>query len=245
MKERLNKYIAKSGICSRRKADDLIKQGKVKVNDKIVKEVGIQINPNKDKVYVEGKLIKPIQEKTFIKLYKPRGYLTQIGKDKFGRKTLSDLLQELNIKERVFPVGRLDYDSEGLLILTNDGYIANRLAHPRFKVPKTYIVEVQKRVNLDTFRKMKKGIKLDDGFIKPDELKIVRKKNKSTILEITLHSGKKRVIRRFMEAFGHPVLRLIRTKIGNIKLGDMKEKEWKKIPEKELYKLLDKKGKKL
>ncbi len=241
MEIRLNKYIAKSGVASRRKADELIKAGRVKVNDKLIKEPGVKVNPEKDKVYVDGKLIKPEEKELYIKLYKPRGYLTQLGKDRFGRKTLSDLFEEIGLKNYVFPVGRLDYESEGLLLLTNDGEVANKIAHPKFKVPKTYVVEVQRRVNLDTFNRMKKGIMLEDGFFKPDKIRIIKKKRNSTILEITIHSGKKRIIRRFMKALNHPVKRLIRTAIGNIKLGSLKAGMWEKIPKKEIDKLLNKK----
>ncbi len=240
MEIRLNRYIAQCGICSRRKADDLIKEGRVRVNNKTIKEPGIKINPERDKVYIDGKQIKPLKKKIFIKIYKPRGYLTQIGKDRFGRKTLSDLLEETGIKERLFPVGRLDYDSEGLLILTNDGEAANKIAHPKFKVPKTYIVEVKGKVNLQTFNRMKKGIMLEDGFLKPDDLKIIKKKKFTTVLQITIHSGKKRVIRRFMKAFNHPVIKLIRTSIGNIKIDNLREKQWKQIPEKDIEKLIKK-----
>ena len=229
MEVRLNKYIASTGYCSRRKADELIEKGKVKVNGKIVKELGAKINPNKDKVEVEGKLLKPKQKKVYIKLYKPRGYLTQLGKDKFGRKTLSDLYKEVGIKEKVFPVGRLDYESEGLLLLTNDGDTANLIMHPKSKVKKTYIVEVKGRVNLEKFNKMRKGIHLEDGFFKPDEIKILKKKRNSTLLEITIHSGQKRIIRRFMKAFGYPVIRLIRTKIGKISLDNLKPGQWEKV----------------
>ena len=238
MEIRLNKFIASSGCCSRRKADELIKAGKVKVNGKIIKELGLKINPEKDKVEVEGKKIKPQEEKIYIKLYKPRGYLTQLGKDKFGRKTLTDLFKEIGIKEKVFPVGRLDYDSEGLLILTNDGDFANLIMHPKNKIQKTYLVEVKGRVNLEKFNKMKKGKHLEDGtYLKPDELKIIKKKRNSTILEITIHSGQKRIIRRYMKEFGHPVLRLTRTRIGNINLGDLKAFKWAKLDKKEVEKL--------
>ncbi len=226
MEVRLNKYIASTGFCSRRKADELIKKGVVKVNGEYVKELGKKIDPDKDTVEVEGKILKPTDKKVYIKLYKPRGYLTQLGKDRFGRKTLSDLFEEVGIKEKVFPVGRLDYNSEGLLLLTNDGEFANLIMHPKNKIKKTYVVEVKGRVNIETFKKMKKGASLEDGFLKPDDIKIIKKKKYSTVLEITIHSGQKRVVRRFMKFFGHPVQRLIRTKIGSIKLDNMKKGQW-------------------
>ncbi len=234
MEIRLNKYISQSGICSRRKADELIKQGKVKINNQVVKDLGTKINPEKDKVLVEEKEIKPVKKEIFIKLYKPREYLTQLGKDKFGKKTLTDLFKEVGIKEKVFPIGRLDYESEGLLLLTNNGEFAYKVSHPKFKVPKTYIVEIDRRLSHSDFNKLAKGIKLEDGFFKPDEIKILKKKRNSTILELTIHSGKKRIIRRYMKAFGYNVKRLIRTKIGNIDLEGLDEKKiWKYLkPEK-------------
>ncbi|RUM59145.1 MAG: pseudouridine synthase [Persephonella sp.] len=232
---RLNKYLASTGCCSRRKADLLIQEGKVKVNGEIVRELGIKINPKNDKVEVDGKLVKPVKKFKYVKLYKPRGVLTQLGKDKFGRKTLTDLFKEIGIKDNLFPIGRLDLDSEGLLLLTNDGDFANFVMHPKNKIPKRYIVEVKGRVNIESFNKMRKGTFLEYGeFLKPDDIKIVKKKRNSTVLDITIHSGQKRVIRRFTKAFGYPVLRLKRIQIGNIKLEDLKAGEWKYITEREL-----------
>ncbi len=236
MEVRLNKFIASTGYCSRRKADELIEKGKVRVNNKVVKEFGLKINPEKDTVEVEGKVLKPKDKKVYIKLYKPRGYLTQLGKDRFGRKTLTDLFKEVGIKEKVFPVGRLDYESEGLLLLTNDGDVANLIMHPKNKVKKTYIVEVKGRVNLEKFNKMRKGAHLEDGFLRPDDIKILKKKKNSTVLEITIHSGQKRIIRRFMKSFGYPVVRLIRTQIGKISLGNLKPAQWERV-EKDLLPL--------
>ncbi len=231
---RLNRFISQSGLCSRRKADLFIKEGRVKVNGKVVTQPGIKIDPERDTVEVDGKLIKQQEKKVYIKIYKPRGYLTQLGKDKFGRKTLTDLMEEVGIKERVFPAGRLDLESEGLLILTNDGNFANIVMHPRKKIPKKYIVEVKGRVSGDTFKKMKKGKKLDDTFLKPDDIKILKKKKNSTLLEITIHSGQKRIIRRFMKSFGHSVLRLIRIKIDGISLDGLKPSQWKYLSKKEI-----------
>ncbi|NPA58346.1 MAG: rRNA pseudouridine synthase [Aquificae bacterium] len=231
---RLNRFLAQTGCCSRRKADLLIQEGRIQVNGKTVKELGFKVDPERDRITLDGKLLKPVKKKRYVKLYKPRGYLTALGKDKHGRKTLSDLFEELGIKERLFPAGRLDYDSEGLLILTNDGDTANLLMHPSKKIPKTYKVKVKGKVNLEAFKKMKKGKKLEDTFLKPDSLKILKKGKDSTWLEITIHSGQKRIIRRFMSAFGYPVQRLIRTSIGRIGLDDLKPKEWKEIQPSEL-----------
>ncbi len=238
MKVRLNKFIASSGLCSRRKADQLIQEGKVKVNGKTVRELGTLVDPDKDKVEVEGKEIKPAEEKEYYIIYKPTGYLTALGKDRFGRKTLTDLFKEIGFKKSVFPVGRLDYDSEGLLILTNDGELAYRITHPKHKVPKTYLVEIEGRVNAKDFNKMEKGTKLENGeFIKPDRISIKKKKNKSTVIEITIHSGQKRVLRRFFKKFGYPVKRLTRISVGNIKIDSLKPKQIRKISKKDIQKL--------
>ncbi len=236
MKVRLNRFIAQSGYCSRRKADELIKEGKVKVNGQKVLQLGLKIDPEKDRVEVEGTAIKPENKKIYIKIYKPVGYLTQLGRDRFGRKTLTDLFKETGIKERLFPAGRLDYNSEGLLVLTNDGDFANLLMHPRKKIPKKYIVEVEGRVNAETFNRMRKGKKLKDTYLKPDEIKLLKKKRNSTVIEITIHSGQKRVVRRFMASFGHPVKKLLRISVGSITIDNMKPKEWREISEKEIKK---------
>lgn len=232
---RINKYIASSGCCSRRKAEELIKEGKVFVNGKKITDLSFKINPEKDIVKIDDKIIKPVEKDIFIKIYKPRKYLTQLGKDKFGRKTLSDLLQEIGIKEKVFPVGRLDYDSEGLLILTNNGEVAYKLSHPKFEKEKVYDVLVDGIIK--DLEKLQKGIMLEDGFFKPDDIKILRYEDGKTWLRIKIHSGKKRIIRRFMDAFGHKVLRLIRIKMDNIELGNLKPKEYRFLTEEEIKKL--------
>lgn len=239
--ERLNKYIAKSGICSRRKADQLILEGKVKVNGKVVKDLGTKIDPEKDVVEVEGKVIKPAEKKVYLAIYKPVGYLSAVGKDKFGRKTLTDLLNELKIPYKLFPVGRLDYNSEGLLILTNDGEFANKVAHPKNEIKKVYKVKVEGEVSLETLKKMKEGAVLEDGFFKPDKIKVIKKEKDGTWLLVEIHSGKKRIIRRFMDSFGHRVKRLIRVKIGNIDLENLKPFEYRYLSEKEI-RSIDEKG---
>lgn len=236
---RLNKYIAQSGYCSRRKADDLILQGKVKVNGQIVKDLGTKVDPEKDKVEVEGKVIKPQEEKVYIVIYKPVGYLSALGKDRFGRKTLTDLLRELKINHKVFPVGRLDYNSEGLLILTNDGEFANKVAHPKSQIKKVYKVLVEGVVSQDTLNKMKEGTVLEDGFFKPDDIKILEVKDNLTWLLVEIHSGKKRIIRRFMDSFGHRVKRLIRIKIDSIDLGHLKPYQYRYLSKKEVRSILN------
>jgi len=234
MQVRLNKYIAQSGICSRRKADELIKEGKVKVNGEIVKDLGVKINPEKDLVEVEGNIIKPVEKKIYIKIYKPVGYLSAVGKDKFGRKTLTDLLKELDIKESLFPVGRLDYNSEGLLILTNDGEFANKIAHPKHEIRKIYHIEVVPKVNEERLNQMKKGAVLEDGFFKPDKVEILKHTKDSTWLLFEIHSGKKRILRRYVSKFNHKVRRLVRVKIDSISIENLKPRQFKHLTDKEV-----------
>lgn len=236
---RLNKFISESGYCSRRKADKLIKEGKVKVNSVVVRELGFKVNPQMDRVEIEGKEIKPKGEFVYIKLYKPRGYLTALGKDKFGRKTLTDLFTEIGLKDKVFPAGRLDFDSEGLLILTNDGDFAHRLIHPRFNVEKVYHLRVSKVIDPQTLRKMEKGIELEDGFFRPDKISVIEFEKDTTWVEVWIHSGKKRILRRFFQAFNHRVLRLIRIKIGSISIGKLKPGEYRYIPKAQIRHLLE------
>ncbi|MGB9766585.1 MAG: pseudouridine synthase [Sulfurihydrogenibium sp.] len=236
---RLNKFIAQSGYCSRRKADQLILEGKVKVNGQTVKDLGIKIDPEKDTVEVDGQTIKPKENKIYLLIYKPVGYLSALGKDKFGRKTLTDLLQELKIPYKLFPVGRLDYNSEGLLILTNDGDFANKVAHPRNEIKKVYKVQVVGNVTDETLDKMRKGTQLEDGFFKPDDIKILKRNSDSTWLMVEIHSGKKRIIRRFMDSFSHRVKRLIRVKIDSIELGNLKPFQYRYLTSKEVRRILN------
>ena len=235
---RLNKFIAQSGYCSRRKADQLILEGKVKVNGKTTKDLGTKIDPKKDIVEIDGQKIKPKENKIYLLIYKPVGYLSQLGKDKFGRKTLTDLLQELKIPYKLFPVGRLDYNSEGLLILTNDGDFANKIAHPKNQIKKIYQVQVFGNISDEILEKMKNGTILEDGFFKPDDIKIIKRNTNTTWLTIEIHSGKKRIIRRFMDSFGHKVKRLIRVKIDNIELGNLKPFQYRYLTSKEVKKFV-------
>lgn len=238
MNIRLNKFISESGYCSRRKADELIKAGKVKVNSNVITELGYKVDTEVDKVYIDGTLINPKKDKVYIKLYKPRGYLTALGRDKFGKKTLSDLFQEIGLRDRVFPAGRLDFDSEGLLILTNDGYFANLLTHPKYNVSKVYKVMLEGVIDKDKLEDMKRGTVLEDGFFKPDEIKIVSLGRNKTWVEVTIHSGKKRILRRFFKSFGHKVLRLIRVKIDGISIDDLKPGEFDYIPKSYIERLI-------
>lgn len=213
----MNKFLADAGVCARRKADKLIEEGRVKVNGEPAK-LGMTVNPQRDIVEVDGKPVKP-QRKRYLIFNKPCCVLTQLGKDPRGRKTLDEFLNK--IPERVFPVGRLDYNTTGLLILTNDGELAQRILHPRYKLPKVYIALVEGRVHPKTLKEMKKGTELEDGFAKPDGVRIVRYEGDDTRLEIVFHEGRKHIVKRFLAKFGHRVKQLHRTQIGPIKLGKL------------------------
>lgn len=228
---RLNRYLSMCGVASRRKADQLILQGRVKVNGLVVKELGWRVDPQKDVVEVDGKEVKPPRLR-YIVLYKPCCYLTALGESKDNKKTIQELIKD--IPERVYPAGRLDYNAEGLLILTNDGELANRIMHPRYKLPKTYLVWVSGKVSEDTIRAMRKGTMLEDGPAKPDSVKLVKHMKNMSLLEVVFHEGRKHIVKRFISSFGHKVLRLKRVAIGPIKLGNLKPGQWRDMTREEL-----------
>ena len=231
---RLNRYLSMCGVTSRRKADRLIEEGRVKVNGEVVRELGVKIDPEIDRVEVDGKEVKPLQ-KRYIILNKPCCYLTQLGKSQNGKRTIEELIKDVPV--RVFPVGRLDYNTEGLLLLTNDGELANRVLHPKYKLPKVYIALVKGKVSNNTLRKMRHGTELEDGFAKPDDVKIVRYMGNNTLLEIVFHEGRKHIVKRFLSAFDHHVIRLKRTALGPIKLGKLPPGKWRELSERELRQL--------
>ncbi len=235
MKERLQKIIAAAGVASRREAEKIIIQGRVTVNDDAVKQLGAKADIDTDQIRVDGKLILQDASKVYLMLHKPRGYVTTLS-DPEGRAVVTDLLS--GISERVFPVGRLDYDSEGLLLLTNDGSFSQRVQHPRFKIPKTYTAKIDGHLTGEEFRALKKGVKLNDGSFKPENLQILRTNKKSSWLVLTIAEGRNRLIRRGLESLGHPVLRLIRTSIGEINLGKMKVGTFRHLTKREVQNVL-------
>ena len=235
MEERLQKYLANCGIASRRKCEEYILQGKVKVNGEIVTELGTKINPGKDKVEFEGKTVKESNKNVYILLNKPIGYVTT-AEDQFGRDTVLNLVK---VKERIVPVGRLDMYTSGALILTNDGDFVYKVTHPKHEIEKTYTVTVKGIVQKNEVEQLRQGVQIDDYTTKPAKVKILKTDVEKDIsrLEITIHEGKNRQVRRMCEAVGRKVLALHRSKIGNIGVKDIELGKWRYLTEKEIQQL--------
>lgn len=234
---RLQKYIAEAGIASRRKAEELILQGKVQINGKVVTELGIKVNPDKDEVICNGNKIGKQEKKVYILLNKPIGYVTTT-RDQFQRDTVLDLVK---VKERILPVGRLDMYTSGALILTNDGEFIYRVTHPKYEIEKTYQVTVKGIVTEEEIEQLKQGVRIDNyisGKAKVKILKTDKEKDLSRI-EITIHEGKNREVRKMCEAIGRKVLALHRTKIGNISVKDLRLGTWRYLKPNEIKSLLD------
>lgn len=214
---RIQKLLSQAGIASRREAERLIKEGRVSVNGKRVTELGTKVDPDKDRVKVDHKLVL-LPKKIYIILNKPKRYITSV-QDPEGRPVITDLLPELGSK--VFPVGRLDYDTEGLILLTNDGDIAQKLQHPRYKIPRTYLAKIKGTPNEKDLYPITKGIKLDDGLTLPAEVKKIKEGLKNCWVEITVREGKNRLVKRMFERIGFPVLKLIRIRFDGLKLYNL------------------------
>lgn len=233
-RERLQKVIAQSGYTSRRKAEKLITDGKVKVNGKTVTELGIKVHPD-DQIEVNGIPLEK-EEPVYYLLYKPTGVISSV-KDDGGRKVVTDLLPE--VKERIYPVGRLDFNTSGLLLLTNDGDFAQLLMHPRHEIDKVYIAKIKGIPTKDKLKKLESGLR-DKGEwlrIKKQRIRSVDRKKNKTILEITLNEGKNRQIRRMLDAIGHPVEKLKREQYGFLTLGHMKPGEYRELKPHEVKRL--------
>jgi len=226
--------MARSDVTSRRGADELIAQGRVTVNDRIVQELGLRIDDMDDKVELDGKKILPHKKLEYILLNKPLGYLVT-RKDPFGRKMIMKLLPA--DKSYLFPVGRLDFDSEGLLLLTNDGELAHRLMHPSFKVKKEYLVKVKDRPAAAEVKMLGRGIYLDNKKTAPAKIKLLRENQRTTIFSIEIHEGRKREIRRMFGVLGHPVLLLKRIKFAGLTIGKLKSGRWRTLTSSEIDRL--------
>ena len=239
MKVRLNKYLSMCGVASRRKADELISAGKVHVNGRVIKELGTTIDPDNDKVIVNNRLIEA-ETNRYILLHKPRLILTTLINNEDDKPTITGLIKDIN--ERVYPVGRLDYDSEGLLFLTNDGELANRIHHPSYEIKKTYSAIVKGIIDKDTMKKVRSGALLDGEFVRPDSVKSTVLKNGKSNVVITFHEGQKHLVKNYLNYYGFPVERLKRTKIADLELGNLHPGKWRDLTEQELLQLKRKTG---
>lgn len=235
MNERLQKILARAGIASRRHSEELIAQGLVKVNGVVVKELGTKVDLAKDKIEVKGKPLPQTEQKVYYLLNKPRGYVTTL-KDERGRKTVIDLLQ--GVEERVYPVGRLDYDSEGLLLLTNDGELTQALTHPSHRIKKIYLARVEGIPAQEKLQAMAKGLQLEDGLTSPAEVRLAGTRDNRALLEIIIHEGRNRQVRRMCEHIGHPVVRLQRTQVGPLVLDGLKPGQFRSLTIKELKEVM-------
>lgn len=215
--ERLQKYMASCGIGSRRKCEEYILQGRVRINSQIVKELGVKINPNIDEVMFDNQLINPEKKKVYYMLNKPLKCVTTV-KDDRGRKTVVEII---NCKERIFPIGRLDYMTSGLLLLTNDGNIYNRIMHPRVRINKTYIASIRGKLSETEKNKFKTGIDIGGYITAPASIEVLSEKNNESLVKVMIHEGKNRQIRRMFEKINHEVLSLKRVQIGTLSLGDL------------------------
>jgi 23S rRNA pseudouridine2605 synthase len=230
--ERLQKYMARCGAASRRKSEEMISAGRVTVNGQTVAELGYKVNEG-DEVMLDGKPLSPESRKVYIALNKPVGYVSTV-KDERGRKTLLDLV---DVPERIYPIGRLDYDTSGLIFLTNDGEIYNKVIHPREEKNKVYVALVQGILTKEEIDSFEKGLEIDGQMTAPAEIKTRSILGKNAQVEITIHEGRNRQIRKMCEKIGHPVITLKRISIGKIEIGDLPVGKWRYLTEKEVEQL--------
>ena len=232
--ERLQKYLSECSVASRRKSEELIREGKVKINGKIA-EIGDKVNPVKDVVTVNGKKVSAVKDKYYIMLNKPRGYVTTMS-DELGRKCVAELVSDVGAV--VYPVGRLDRDSEGLLLMTNDGEFANSVMHPRKHISKTYRVTVRSNINDSQVERLENGILLEGKMTLPSEVHILEKSAERSVFEITIYEGRNRQIRKMCEDVSLEVIRLKRNSVGSVKLGMLQPGKWRELTDDEVRKLV-------
>jgi 23S rRNA pseudouridine2605 synthase len=233
---RLQKLLALAGVASRRRSEELMLDGQVEVNGEVVTRLGTKVNPATDVIRVSGRRLPPVSEKVYLALNKPRGVVSTMS-DPEGRRTLQDLVDDR--PERLFHVGRLDTDTSGLLILTNDGDFAHRLAHPSYEVDKTYVAEVTGQLFPRIVKQLLAGVTLDDGPVTVSRARIVEASPTKSIIELVIHEGRNRIVRRLLDHVGHPVTRLTRTRIGPVALGRLAPGELRDLTGEELGELLD------
>ncbi|PID71943.1 MAG: pseudouridine synthase [Desulfobulbus propionicus] len=231
--ERLQKVIAQAGVASRRGAEEIIRQGRIQVNGKVIKEMGYKVDPDADLIVFDGKPLR--QEKPlYILLNKPSGYVTTLS-DPQGRPIVSDLVQDIPV--RLFPVGRLDMNTEGALLMTNDGALGNSVLHPRYEINKTYEATVKGRPTAARLHQLEVGIMVDGHKTYPAKLRTLEQRQSQATIEIIIHEGKKRQVRKMFQAIGHPVLHLKRTAYGNLKLGKLAKGKYRHLTQNDLKKL--------
>jgi 23S rRNA pseudouridine2605 synthase len=233
---RLQKLLAQSGVASRRRCEELMLAGMVEVDGEVVTRLGTKVDPRTAVIRVEGRRLPPVSPHVYLAVNKPRGVVSTMS-DPEGRRTLSDLVADR--PERLFHVGRLDTDTSGLIILTNDGDFAQRLAHPSYEVDKTYVAEVAGDVSKSALKQLDEGVTLDDGPVTVSAARIVQRGGGKTIVELVIHEGRNRIVRRLLDSVGHPVRQLTRTRIGPVALGQLKSGELRDLTREELGELLD------
>ena len=235
--ERLQKIMAQAGIASRREAEKMILEGRVIINGKVVTTLGVKADPLKDYIKVDGKRITQTEPKTYILLNKPTGYLCTL-EDPEGRPTIKDLLKRMS--RRVYPVGRLDYDAEGLLLLTNDGDLAYSLSHPKFEVPRTYLAKLSGVPDEKKLNRLKRGITLEDGRAKAAFVSLLRETEKNSWVRVVVTEGRNHLVKRMFATIGHPVLKLKRVALGPLHLGSLSPGQYRWLTPEELEKLQEK-----
>ncbi|WP_034714781.1 pseudouridine synthase [Intrasporangium chromatireducens] len=223
---RLQKLLAAAGVGSRRVCENLIAEGRVEVDGHIVTELGVRIDPKRQVVHVDGDRVNLDEERVYLAFNKPKGVVTTMN-DELGRPSIADYLGNRN--DRLFHVGRLDADTEGLLLLTNDGDLAHRLQHPAYGVLKTYLAQIQGPVPRDLGKRLREGVELEDGPVKVDSFRVVDSQPGKALVEVVLHEGRKHVVRRMLAETGHPVLSLVRTEVGPIRLADLRSGRTRKL----------------
>ncbi|GGF35185.1 pseudouridine synthase [Marmoricola endophyticus] len=238
---RLQKLLARAGVASRRKCEELMLDGEVEVDGEVVTRLGTKVDPTTAVVRVQGRRLPPVSAHAYLALNKPRGVVSTMS-DPQGRPTLSD--HTAGRPERLFHVGRLDTDTDGLILLTNDGDLAQVLAHPSYEIDKTYVAEVDGVVANQTLRRLRDGVRLDDGPVQPSSVRLVSSHEPSgrSIVELVIHEGRNRIVRRLLDHVGHPVRRLTRTRLGPVALGRLRPGESRELTADELGALLDLSG---
>ncbi len=228
---RLQKYLAGCGVASRRKSEDIIRSGRVSVNGEVVREMGVQIDEENDVITLDGSVVKPEKKMVYVMLNKPAGFVTTASDEK-GRQTVMDLVADIPV--RIYPVGRLDYDTEGLLLMTNDGDLTYKITHPKNNVEKTYVAEVAGNMNMATITSLRNGVYIDGVKTSPAKVEVLGATQLGTKMEITIHEGRNRQVRRMFEAVGCKVKRLKRTKEAGLNLGHVPLGRWRKLTESEV-----------